>query len=121
MSKTRRPAKRAALRDAVDMYRLALLQSYAEPTLAGSSPPAEAAQFIARRILRYLNTRGRLTLDQAFGLRSVQRAGNPSKRQATAQALYWALSEIAFLRVGGRLDQRDNRSRKREALHRGIG
>lgn len=61
-------------------------------------PPREVMSFIARRFQRYIDAEGKLTLDEAFSLRSTQSAGNPAKRLARRTTLDSALIDI-FMRI----------------------
>ncbi len=66
--------------------------------ISGINPPVEVAKFIARRFQRYLNAQGKLTLDDAFSLRSIQRAGSPAKSIARKIMVDSALTDI-FMRM----------------------
>lgn len=82
---------------------LLLMQAFCLYSIAGALPPAESLHFVAMCIDQYIEAQGSLTLDEAFGLRSKQRSGNPSKRYANRQKDLWLLHEIAMLRARSRL------------------
>ena len=55
------------------------LLAFSQYYFAGRELPEEATAYIANSIKRYFDAEGKLTLDEAFDLPSVQKAGNPSK------------------------------------------
>ena len=52
----------------------------------GIFPAREAILLVAKAFGKYLESHGALSLDQAFGLKSKQRAGNPAKRMSARES-----------------------------------
>lgn len=54
------------------------MQQFQAAIAAGVFPDGRALVYVANCFARYLQAEGRVSLDEAFGLKSTQRAGNPS-------------------------------------------
>ena len=71
---------------------IAVLASFANCVYAGVPPPALTLIVIAEWINAYLFSKGALSLDEAFHLKSIQKSGHPVKaRTRQAQLNQWAL------------------------------
>ena len=102
----------AEIRDPVELFK-----AFHASIAAGIFPHPHVLAFIATRLSYYLQKCGDVTLDQAFGLESVQKAGNPAKRDATAQAQYkycWEMFEM--LRQNPKLTRENVAEKVRENL-----
>jgi hypothetical protein len=64
---------------------LDLLEAFNTSIAAGIFPHPHTLAFVASCFNAYLQMKGRISLDEAFGMLSVQKAGNPSKRKAEAE------------------------------------
>jgi len=69
----------------------------AQALLMGALPNAETLLTIAIAMNRYVDAEGRLTLDEAFGLVSRHKIGNPSKQRAMRNKRLSLLFDIAML------------------------
>ena len=72
-----------------------VLQLFVSDVYEGITPPAEILIQLADRFGKYLWARGRISLDQAFGLSSKQKSGHPLAPAPTKgisrDSLHWAL------------------------------
>ena len=68
--------------------------------LSGALPDAETLQFVAIALDKYVTSKGKLSLDEAFGLKSVPKAGNPSRQAAQYQQQTTLLGRMAMIRGG---------------------
>jgi hypothetical protein len=50
--------------------------------LSGALPDAETLEFVAIAFNKYVNAEGKLSLDEAFGLKAKPKAGNPARQYA---------------------------------------
>ena len=66
--------------------------------LSGALPEAETLFFIAQSLDKYISREGKLSLDEAFGLKSVSGSGNPSKIYARNNHKVAKLFDMFFLR-----------------------
>ncbi len=67
--------------------------------LSGALPNAETLAFIAFALNEYVQAEGKKTLDEAFGLKSKPKAGNPSKQFAHKNIRNSKLFDMACLRA----------------------
>jgi hypothetical protein len=81
--------KRAALlvsSEVSESDMLGTLRAFARCVFSGTTPPTYALILVAESIGRYFDARGETTLDQAFNLAPVQKAGHPiTARQRRAK------------------------------------
>jgi hypothetical protein len=70
----------------------------AQALLAGALPDADTLLFVATAFYRYVHSDGKLSLDQAFKLKSKPRAGNPARQAAQRQKLLTLLGRMAMMR-----------------------
>jgi len=67
--------------------------------LFGALPDAKTLEFVANAFDKYVSSEGGMTLDEAFGLVSISKAGNPSKQYTSKNNLNVIMFEIARYRV----------------------
>jgi len=78
---------------------LSRLEYFEAALLMGALPDADTMFFVGDAIYKYVDGKGAISLDQAFGLKSKQKVGNPSKQRATSQQLGNLLYAMACYRV----------------------
>jgi hypothetical protein len=66
--------------------------------LSGALPDAKTLEYVAIALNRYVSREGKLSLDEAFGLKSKPKAGNPSRQAAQNQKQINILGNMAMLR-----------------------
>ena len=67
--------------------------------LFGALPDAKTLEFVGNAFDKYVSSEGGMTLDEAFGLIPIPKAGNPSKQFASKNKLNQILFEMACYRV----------------------
>ena len=67
--------------------------------LSGALPEAETLCFVALSLDKYIRGEGKLSLDEAFGLKSKPKIGNPAKQYAHKNSINGRLFEMAWLRA----------------------
>jgi hypothetical protein len=79
------------------------IECFRHAILAGILPAPSVLLFVAQAFERYLAQDGAkaesLSLDDAFGLKGAQRAGNPAKRKHDRQRRLSLLVDMAFHRI----------------------
>jgi hypothetical protein len=79
------------------------IECFRHAILAGVLPVPSVLLFVALAFERYLTQNGAkaegLSLDDAFGLKGTQRAGNPAKRKRDRQKRLGLLVDMAFHRI----------------------
>ena len=66
--------------------------------LSGALPDAKTLEFVAIALNKYVTSEGRISLDEAFGLKSKPKAGNPAKQAARRKKLFTLLGRMAMSR-----------------------
>lgn len=66
--------------------------------LYGALPSAKTLEFVAIALNKYVTSEGRISLDEAFGLKSKPKAGNPARQAARHQKLLTLLGRMAMIR-----------------------
>jgi hypothetical protein len=75
------------------------IQYCSQALLSGALPDLETLIFVALAFDRYISEEGRLSLDEAFRLRSKSRAGNPARQFADQNKKAGYLLEMARMRA----------------------
>ncbi len=73
---------------------------------AGAIPDTITLLYIAESIGRYVRNEGKISLDEAFRLKSVPAQGNPSRQHAHNNKLNWILFEMAYVRAQSKLNHK---------------
>lgn len=66
--------------------------------LSGALPDAKTLEFVAVALNKYVTREGEISLDEAFGLKSRPKAGNPSRQAAQNQKQTNVLMDMAMMR-----------------------
>jgi len=72
----------------------------AQALLSGALPDVESLLFVAIALNNYVTREGELSLDEAFGLKSKPKAGNPSRIAAQHQKMTNMLGRMSMMRGG---------------------
>lgn len=66
--------------------------------MGGALPDAETLEYIALSLNKYIRKKGEISLDEAFGLKSKPKAGNPSRQFANEIDINNMLFDMACIR-----------------------
>lgn len=61
------------------------MKHFRDAIRAGIFPEITVLAFVAKRFGDYIESKGAISLDEAFGLEGVQRIGNPSKKDSNEE------------------------------------
>lgn len=67
--------------------------------LAGALPDAHTLEFVAMAFAKYVDAEGRLSLDEAFGLKAKPKAGNPARQYTRTNKILGLLYRMAMFRA----------------------
>lgn len=74
------------------------IQYCSQAFLSGALPDAKTLEFVAVALNKYVTREGKVSLDEAFGLKSKPKAGNPSRQAAQRQQQINLLGHMAMIR-----------------------
>lgn len=66
--------------------------------LSGALPDAKTLEYVAIALNKYVTREGEISLDEAFGLKSKPKAGNPSRQASQYQKQTNLLGDMAMMR-----------------------
>lgn len=66
--------------------------------LSGALPDTKTLEYVAIALNRYVSREGKLSLDEAFGLKSRPKAGNPARQAAQQRKMNNLLADMARMR-----------------------
>ncbi|MDR4468839.1 MAG: hypothetical protein MRJ68_11165 [Nitrospira sp.] len=74
------------------------IQYCSQAFLSGALPDAKTLEFVAVALNKYVTREGKISLDEAFGLKSKPKAGNPSRQASQRQRQINLLGRMAMIR-----------------------
>jgi len=80
------------------------IQYCSQAFFAGALPDAETLEFVAIAFNKYVCAEGALTLDEAFGLKSKPKAGNPARQAAHNNKVGLLLFDMAMIRANTKMN-----------------
>jgi hypothetical protein len=86
------------IKPALSMSPFEKIQYTRSALLTGALPNAETLEYIAISFDKYISQKGQISLDEAFGLKSKPKAGNPSRQYANKTTINNMLFDMACIR-----------------------
>ena len=75
------------------------IQHFSQAVLSGALPDVETLRFVVTSLFKYEQRAGSISLDEAFGLKSKPKAGNPARQYSQNNRLQDLLCRVAAIRV----------------------
>jgi len=96
------------------------LKHFSQSVFRGTPPSEQTMLFIANAIHRYIAEKGRISLDEAFSMKSKRSEGNPAAQDAKRNLLNSKLFDMACLRVAENMSIQDAAQRVSRCDNSGI-